>query len=256
MEEHSRVLAARATELEAFAGRVSHDLKNPLAAVVLRITLARREGATARLDAHLAKVAHQAQRMNQMIDGLLEFALAGARPPAGTRANLRDVVLDVVNDILPAATAVDAELRVDTLPATEIACTGGALTSVLSNLVGNAVKYVVDGREFPHRITLYAEGRGDVTRVEVEDNGPGLPAGATQIVFEPFRRLAERQPGIGLGLATVKKIVEAYGGRVGVDSTLGQGCSFWFELPNAPAELCEGVSSGLRARQTSSGAAA
>jgi signal transduction histidine kinase len=233
MEEHGRLLAARATELEAFAGRVAHDLKNPLSAVALRVMSARRDPLTPRLENHLQRVAHQIERMNQIIDGLLAFALAGASPPAGAHASLRDVTAEVVNDLLPAAAAVDAVLRADALPATELACTEGALTSVLSNLVGNAVKYVVDGPELPHRITVHVKDQGDATRVEVEDNGPGLPAGVSQAVFEPFRRFADRQPGIGLGLATVKKIVEAYGGRVGVESTLGHGSSFWFEIPNA-----------------------
>ena len=80
------------------------------------------------------------------------------------------------------------------------------------------------------------KARDAIVCVEIEDNGPGLPPGAEERVFEPFRRLAQSsQPGIGLGLATVKKLVEAYQGRVGVSSRLGRGSTFWFELPRARA---------------------
>jgi len=100
-------------------------------------------------------------------------------------------------------------------------------------LIGNAVKYLEDGRHGALAIAVHVIVRGSVARIEVEDTGPGLPPDAEQRVFEPFQRLSTGKPGIGLGLATVKKIVEAYLGRVGVHSALGQGTTFWFELPVA-----------------------
>jgi signal transduction histidine kinase len=80
--------------------------------------------------------------------------------------------------------------------------------------------------------------RANCVRIEVEDNGPGLPPGAEEWLFKPFHRLASRQPGTGLGLATVKKIVEAYQGRVGVNAEPGKGSIFWVEIPlvNASAQ--------------------
>jgi signal transduction histidine kinase len=77
----------------------------------------------------------------------------------------------------------------------------------------------------------------DAVRIEIEDNGPGIPPEAERRIFEPFQRLAgTRQPGFGLGLATVKKIVEAYHGCLGVRSCPGKGSIFWFELPMAPPQ--------------------
>jgi signal transduction histidine kinase len=118
----------------------------------------------------------------------------------------------------------------------QLACDKAALASVLSNLLGNAVKHIALGKQTPRRIVVRAKDRGSYARIEVEDNGPGLPPGSEQRAFEPFRRLMPESnlPGIGLGLATVKKIVEAFGGQVGVESRPNSGSVFWFELPKPP----------------------
>jgi signal transduction histidine kinase len=233
MEEHSRLLAARASELEAFAGRVAHDLKSPLGAVALRILSSRRRyEMTPPLRENLDKVARQIERMDQIINGLLEFARAGANPSRGARVDLNSVLDEVITDIQPAADAVNAQLHVGRFSPTQLACSPEALASVLSNLLGNAVKYIVNGKRVPRQIAVYVEHRDDVARIEIEDTGPGLPPGSEEFVFEPFCRLpGTSQTGIGLGLATVKKIVEAYDGRVGVRSRLGEGSTFWFEVP-------------------------
>ncbi|MES1206996.1 MAG: HAMP domain-containing sensor histidine kinase [Pseudomonadota bacterium] len=235
INQHTQMLGARASELEAFAGRVAHDLRNPLSAVALRVLAAsRRAGLDPRLHEDLDKVARQVQRMNDIIDGLLEFARAGATPARDASADLGDVLEEAVADLRPAAASAGASIVVEAFPPTRVACTPGALTSVLSNLVGNAVKYIGDGRDPARRIVVRVrDGRGAV-RIEVDDNGPGLPPGSEERVFEPFLRVnPSNKPGIGLGLATVKKIVEAYRGRTGVDSRLGRGSTFWFELPRA-----------------------
>jgi signal transduction histidine kinase len=113
-----------------------------------------------------------------------------------------------------------------------VACSAGVLASVLSNLVRNAVKYLDDRPE--KRVTIRASVNGTMVRVEVEDTGPGLPPGLEQHVFEPYVRSPDNaKPGLGLGLATVQRFVESHRGRVGVDSSPGQGCIFWFELPRA-----------------------
>jgi len=185
----------------------------------------------------LDKVIGQIQKLDHIIDGLLEFARAGANPPPEARVQLGGILDEVARDLGPAAQEANAGLRVEPFAPASVACTAGALTSVLSNLLGNAVKYIAEGNNVPRRIVVRARDLGQVVRVEVEDNGPGLPPGSERLVFEPFRRLgAGGVPGVGLGLATVKRIVEAFRGRVGVQSKAGEGSTFWFELPKAPPE--------------------
>lgn len=235
ISERDRLLAARATELEAFAGRVAHDLRNPLSAISMRASLLLESETTAAPAVRdgLTKIVRHVGRTVEMIHGMLEFARAGASPTPGASADLATVLDDVLGEARLAAEQAQVELDVAPYATVHVACAPAALASVLSNLLGNAVKYVVDGKQAPRRISVRIEALDHAARVEIADNGPGLPAGSGELVFEPFRRLATDKPGIGLGLATVKKIVEAYGGRIGVRSKHGDGAMFWFELPTA-----------------------
>jgi signal transduction histidine kinase len=123
------------------------------------------------------------------------------------------------------------------------------LLSLVANLADNAIKYARGGG----RVVIRAAAHSAKVRVEVEDDGPGLPPNLAERVFEPFVRGAGREiPGLGLGLATVKRLAEAHGGRVGVRSEPGRGSTFWFELPRATTA---GVSSSTTAAGRGTGIA-
>lgn len=230
--DRDRLLTERASELESFAGRVAHDLRDPLNAVGLRLAAMSQGGnLDAQQLASLERASQQVAHMRGVIAGLLDFARSGAVPDQEAHADLAQVLDEVVAATRPAAEAAATELRVIPFPGVMLAIAPQALNSVLSNLLGNAVKYVVEGQELPHRIAAHVSVRDAVARIEVEDNGPGLPPGSEQWIFEPFHRLSTGQPGTGLGLATVRRIVEAYRGRVGVIAELGKGSVFWVELP-------------------------
>jgi signal transduction histidine kinase len=230
--EHQRFITERAVELESFAGRVAHDLRDPLSAATMRLLVLEQSGALGvSVREHLEKVSGQLGRMRRVIDGLLEFARSGARPVPGAQASLPVVLDEVLTSVAPRAAAASAELSIGPIADVPLAVAPEALSSVLANLLGNAVKYVGEGQQLPHRVAVRASRRASLTRIEVEDNGPGLPAGTEDRVFEPFRRLPSRQPGTGLGLATVKRIVEAYEGHVGVVTEFGRGSTFWVEIP-------------------------
>jgi signal transduction histidine kinase len=233
--EHTHQIEVRAKDHEAFAGRVAHDLRNPLAALMLRVeTLRAREYPDPALSRSLEKLEAQGQRMDRVIDGLLGFAVAGAQIETGAATDVRDVIDGIVSDLRPVAEKAQTALVAEPGPDVEVACTPGALTSAITNLVGNAVKYIVDGSATERRVAIRCASRGNVVRIEVEDNGPGLRPGAETAVFEPFRRATSgRQPGLGIGLATVKRIAEVHGGRVGVINRPGEGATFWIELPRA-----------------------
>jgi len=235
--EHQALLDARATELEAFAGRVAHDLRNPLGAIALRIqTLRMRDCPRDTID----KLSENMIRMDNLIEDLLQFARSGAVPDRDAHTRLREVVDQVAADARLQAERAGAELVIEDVPDIEVCCARGTLASILGNLLENAAKYIADASGV-RRICMRASVRTDRLRIEVEDTGPGLPPGTESAVFEPFRRVGNQtQRGLGLGLATVKRFTEAYGGRVGVYSAPGRGATFWVELP------AQGPGSSLR----------
>jgi signal transduction histidine kinase len=97
------------------------------------------------------------------------------------------------------------------------------------------------GNSEVRRVTVRVEESGTQCRVAVEDTGPGIPPDMKSILFEPYVRANSTQPGIGLGLATVKRLAEAHGGRVGVEAAPGSGSTFWFELPKATGTAARGA---------------
>jgi signal transduction histidine kinase len=106
--------------------------------------------------------------------------------------------------------------------------------SLVSNLVRNAIKYMGDAAT--RRITVHASAKGDEVRTEVSDTGPGVPEEKVASLFDAYFRADRGKEGLGLGLATVKKLAEGHNGRVGVTTAIGRGSSFWFVLPRAGSE--------------------
>jgi signal transduction histidine kinase len=236
----SAMLARRAEELELFAGRVAHDLLSPLMTVSLAIDLARRRASAAADDdagRALGRGAQTLQRVRAFVSDLLEFARAGARPVPGSRASVADVVHEVSEEFAPIAHDAGVDLRIeDPLSRRAVACSPGVLTSVLSNLVQNAIKYIGEGDA--RRVSIRAVDGPDRVLVEVNDTGPGVCPADRDHLFEPYARGRDaKAPGIGLGLATVKRLVEAHGGQVGMQQPGASGSVFWFALPAAEARL-------------------
>ncbi len=232
LDEQRKVAEARATELGHFAARVAHDLKAPLASVLLGSTVA----ATYPTESHraLEKIQRTSRLMSEMIDALLAVARVEPAQPSAP-ATVVATVLDVlVDEVRPVAEAAHASFFVEPYPATAtVACSPGVLASILSNILHNAVKYI-GGAAGERAVLVRVAARGDYTRVEIEDTGPGLPSTLESHVFERYVRGAE-STGLGLGLATVKRLVEGAGGRLGVVSHPGKGSCFWVELPRAQA---------------------
>lgn len=234
VRRNSELTERRAEELELFAGRVAHDVLGPLGAAGLALDAAARDAPPGSRTARLVGSGQSGLRRARTIaDALLEFARAGAQPTPGDRADAAEVVRAVVDEVEPEAKLRGIAVEVDAAPGVSVACGAGMLTSLVANLVRNAVKYVGDGAG--KRVVVRTKEAVTLVRLEVEDDGPGLPAALGDNVFQPYVRGASTgKPGIGLGLATVKKITEAHGGRIEVRSAPGQGTRFRVELPLAP----------------------
>jgi signal transduction histidine kinase len=219
----------RMADLEHFAGRVSHDVRSPLASVSLALDLVKRSPENPRVPGAIDDAIATLERVGRLVDGLLIFATAGVRPVDGARASVGEVLADVVEGARPAALERHIELRLADIPSAKVAASPGVLTSVVSNLLDNAIRYMGTCRV--RRVVVRAKRCRSHMRIEVRDTGPGVPRELAKTIFEPHLRGPESAlPRIGLGLATVRRLCEAHGGAVGM-LRLAVGTLFWFELP-------------------------
>jgi signal transduction histidine kinase len=225
--ERHRESERKVEELEQFSGRVAHDILSPLSSVSMAIGVVEKRAPQEK--EVLGRAMSSLLRVRGIVDGLLEFARAGARPEPGARTEVGPVVSGLKDELLPFAERCSASLHIEEVPDCAVACSPGVLISLLQNLLRNALKYLGDSQQ--RAVTLRTRARRGKVIFEVEDTGPGIPASFRSRVFEPYVRGPDlRAPGIGLGLATVKRLVESHGGEVGLRSAPGGGCLFWFEL--------------------------
>jgi signal transduction histidine kinase len=245
VERLRHIEQARVSELEQFAGRVAHDVLSPLGPVSpgLQVLSRKLDGDSAAQRA-VGAIRRSLDRVSMIVDELLRFARSGAQPAPGERADIARVLESVRDELALDAEQSGVTLRFEPAPQVEVACAEGAMLVVIHNLVRNAIKYIGDG---PRRLVVTrAVVAAQSVRLSVQDSGPGLPPGMEQAVFAPYVRApGTHVPGIGLGLATVKRIVESRRGRVGVWSEPRKGATFWVDLPLASAPL-----SDLRASST------
>ncbi len=221
----------RADELEAFASRVAHDVRGPLTPALFALQMFEREFANDDRRRPMAERGTRSlRRVDQLVGDLLQFARAAAAPDRDAHASLSSVVSGVTQDLEPQAAASRVRLEVSEVPACSVACAPGVLSSIVMNLVSNAIKYMPP--DSAHRVvSVRTSIDGAFVRIEVADTGAGLPEAVHEKIFEPYVRVDQKQPGLGLGLATVRRLVEAHRGRVGVRSHEGTGALFWVALP-------------------------
>lgn len=216
--------------LGQFAGRVAHDVLSPLSTTMLSLDLVRQSCHDDKVVLHATERGAAAlSRVQTLVDDLLAFARAGGKPEPGAEASLGSVLRGVFDGLEAQARKLDISLTLPAVPAGTVACSPGVLTSIMTNLVQNAIKYMGDARE--RQISARVLDTGPRWRVEVGDTGRGIPEQELKRIFEPYVQLARASGGIGLGLATVDRLVRAHGGTVGLRSQLGVGTTFWFELP-------------------------
>jgi signal transduction histidine kinase len=233
--EHRATDAERRTsELDQFSGRVAHDLVGPISVAALALQQTARENdddeRLARMTARGLAALH---RVRALVDGLLRFARAGARPEPGARTDVRKVAEELMDGLAPEADAASVELSMNPVPDCTVACSPGVLMSLLGNLLRNSFKHMGSSPERRVRLSIAPTAAG--VRFEIVDTGPGIPAELRPRIFEPYFRLpGTGAPGLGLGLATVERLVHAHEGTLGVHAgEAGAGSTFWFELPRA-----------------------
>jgi signal transduction histidine kinase len=215
--------------LASFAGQVSHDLKTPLTTISLSLSLVRDQLEHGELPREsiglLDRAINGSTRMADLIDDVLDFARLGGTLKA-TEVDLDFVLGEVLEDLGPALDNVT--LHFSRLPT--VLGDRAQLRAVLQNLLGNAANYRSDER--PLEIHVAAKHVQRAWRIEITDNGRGVPPAQRHRVFEPLARVNGSKEGTGIGLATCRRIIGAHGGRIGIDPGVTDGARFWFELPD------------------------
>lgn len=228
----TRELSQANQELEAFAYSISHDLRAPLRAIdgFSRILVERHSsGLDDAGKGYLVRVRRAAARMGELIDALLKMSRLSRGELKLERVELSRLASEVIEELKIG----DPRRQVEIVIEPELSVIGDAalLRNLLGNLLGNAWKFTRD--RTGARIEFGAVQREHGPEYFVRDNGAGFSQEYVDKLFRPFQRLHQNEDfaGHGIGLASVKRIVERHGGSIRAEGEVGQGATFWFTLP-------------------------
>lgn len=226
-------LKRRNEDLEALVQAVTHDLRAYLR-VILGFNRALNEDEAGRLDErclhYIERIKSEGEAAQALVDMLFDFLHLG-RDSVGNRVvDLSLIIKDCIHTLNSYIRNQGARVLLEgELPAVQ----GDPilLRTTFYNLISNGITYVAPGTE--PLVTISSDVTDLAYRINFSDNGIGIAPGNHERIFQPFVRLhgVEEYPGTGLGLSAVRKAVELMGGRVGVESDLGRGSTFWVELP-------------------------
>lgn len=237
--EKERALELLNSDMKKFLYMVSHDLKVPLVSIKGYLGMISEDYADAFDEdgrTYVGKTLKAVEKMSAMVDALVRLGKIGSLDDARTGVSARKLVEDAMESVKFNAEKRGVKL-INDVPDMEIFCYPVQSRMLYENLLNNAVKYIGRDNGAPLVEAGLAERNG-VKALYVRDNGIGMDEAAQKYVFEAFKRApgAETEEGVGIGLATVKKIIENHGGFIELESKPGVGSVFYFSL--------DGVSSG------------
>jgi light-regulated signal transduction histidine kinase (bacteriophytochrome) len=235
-QDQSRDAILSQAQLEDFTYAVAHDFKDSLRTICMFTELLAMTVALDENGRELSQfIVDGVARMGALFDGLQALAISGLDEPL-KRLDLREVAAGVLQNLAHAIRVSDAVVIVDPLPF--VKGNESHLQRVLQNLIANALKYHGRGQV---EIRVSAERLGSEWVIRVKDNGGGVARAHQQVIFLPLKRLHGPEiPGTGVGLAICKKLVEAMGGSIWVESEPGSGATFCFTIPSAK-QVCENL---------------
>lgn len=213
-------------ELEDYAQIVSHDLKSPLRSINSLIAWIKEdnEDMSEQTSMYFGMIENKLEKMESLIQGVLTYSRIDRTDVNRERIDLQEVVSNIINIIdIPANTQVTIDNTLPTVLADRF-----RMQQLFQNLIGNAVTYIDKPEGHVH--IGYNETPVDYT-FYVKDNGPGIAPENHEKVFKIFQSLVKNERSTGLGLSIVKKVVDHYKGKVWIESTVGQGTTFFARFP-------------------------
>jgi signal transduction histidine kinase len=228
-------LAAR----DQIMGIVAHDLRNPLGAITMKASLMRMEAESEKVREQSESIERIGMRMEHLIKSMLDVSTieAGKFSVAPAPCRVEGLLRETMEmfESLSASKQVRLEQNVDER-ALVVRADRERVLQVLSNILGNALNFTPPGG----KVTLSVSRQDGDARFTILDSGPGIPAEHLPHVFDRFWKAEKRgKQGTGLGLFIAKGIIDAHGGRIWAESSLGQGASFVFTLPTVEGEESE-----------------
>ncbi|MDF0589756.1 PAS domain S-box protein [Methanotrichaceae archaeon Mx] len=227
--EYEEKLKSLNRELESFAYTISHDLRAPLRGIQ-GFALALQEDYGEKLDEtgkrYLDRIGKIASGMDRLILDLLDHSRIGRIISPPEDIDMKKLILEAYDEVRPLAKDKPIDLRLrGEFPV--ITLERSRAKQIFTNLLDNCIKYSKDDVD----IEVRSSDLGDEYEFSVRDRGIGFDMRYHDRIFDPFSRLDRSQEGSGIGLATVKKIVETFGGRIWVESAPGEGSTFRFTIP-------------------------
>ncbi|MFD2874344.1 ATP-binding protein [Mucilaginibacter ximonensis] len=213
-------------ELDTFSFTISHDLKNPLSTIKgYAQMLSKTSGLEGRAQEVLTKIDSKVDRMNAMINEVLEYSRIGRLDLKPVEVQVLPIIDDHVRDLKMVYNAEHLKVNIKNTP--PVMGDPTMVSQIFANLLSNAVKYSLPS-DAPE-VTIDAKGGESDIIYTIKDNGVGIDIKQLPRVFELFKRMDNVQDieGTGVGLAIVKRIVEKHNGRIWVDSKLGEGSTFY-----------------------------
>lgn len=237
--ERTASLQEMVNELEHFSYTITHDMRAPLrsmrgfADILLELVAV---NGNLEVNDCLERISRSAQRMDRLITDALSYSRTVkselALEPVDGAQVLRGII-ESYPQFQPPHAQISIEGEIPAIRANE-----AGLTQCFSNLLDNAVKFVMPG--CVPRVHIRSETRSGFVRLWFEDNGIGIPETFRPRLFQMFQRASKSYEGTGIGLALVRKVAERMGGRVGLEGGQAEGCRFWLELPLETSEAAEG----------------
>lgn len=228
-KQQTKIIENKNAELDAFFYRISHDLKGPISSLLGLAFLAKREVKDEQALEYLDRQHHQVERLSHIITGLINLTKL-------SHADLQREKIDfhkMIDECIASFNALDnfesLSFKKDVQEGIEFHSEWTLLNAILQNLIENAIKYA--GKNAPY-VSIVVRYEFDWLKIEVEDNGQGIPKDHQHKIFEMFYRATQNANGTGLGLYIMKRSVDRLKGTIDIKSEVGVGSTFTVMIPS------------------------